>query len=182
MQSPGCFDSKIRGRAPRGQADSSDSRKQSVCVQLYLSHLLDKNALRAICQRSQREADWPLRPAALRGLRSLSAPDTPRQGRRNAARIVFQHSSHVHDSFALRLAAPCACVGLDSHFSWQRRKHTSRGYWCSRSSRPYILSTSLAIRTVLAHTERSLSRRTLPHRSSHTHAFCYHEDTGSPGP
>ena len=102
MQSPGCFDSKIRGRAPRGQADSCDSRKQSVCVQLYLSHLLDKNALRAICQRSQCEADWSLRPAALRGLRSLSAPDTPRQRRRNAARIVFQHSSHVHDSFALR--------------------------------------------------------------------------------
>lgn len=51
---------------------------------------------------SASEADWPLRPAALRGLRSLSAPDTPRQRRRNAARIVFQHSSHVHDSFALR--------------------------------------------------------------------------------
>ena len=74
------------------------------------------------------------------------------------------------------------CVGLVAHFTWRRRKYTSRGYWCSRSSRPYILSTSLAIRTVLAHTERSLSRRTLPHRSSHTHAFCYHEDTGSPGP
>ena len=71
------------------------------------------------------------------------------------------------------------CVGLVAHFTWRRRKYTSRVYWCSRSSRPYtgILSTSLAIRTVLAHTERSLSRRTLPHRSSHTHAFCYHEDT-----
>ena len=72
------------------------------------------------------------------------------------------------------------CVGLVAHFTWRRRKYTSRGYWCSRSSRPYILSTSLAIRTVLAHTERSLSRHTLPHRLSQSHEFCYHEDTGSP--